>query len=279
MYRPCSKKQIVKQMKSHHSPDNDHERRFGGLDRLYGDGARMILHHGRVAVMGVGGVGSWAAEALARSGVGDITLIDFDHVALSNVNRQIHALDSTLGKAKVEVLHERIRDINPDCHVTAVDDFLTEENIQELIPPGAFDVVIDACDQARAKAALIAHARRNKMHVIICGAAGGKHNPLHMRKDDLGRTAHDALLLRVKQLLKRDFGVQPRSNGRYGVHCIFVNEPTKKNPACAAGDLSCAGYGSAVTVTASMGLAAAALSLEWILARAKHAAPEAVSPS
>ena len=179
----------------------------------------------------------------------------------------------------MEVLQERIHDINPDCRVTVVDDFLAEENIQALIPSGAFDAVIDACDQARAKAALVAHARRNKIHVVICGAAGGKHNPLHLRKDDLGRTTHDALLLRVKQLLKKDFGVQPRSNGRYSVQCIFVDEPTKKNPGCTTGDLSCAGYGSTVTVTASMGLAAAALCLEWILARAKHAAPGMVSPS
>jgi tRNA A37 threonylcarbamoyladenosine dehydratase len=266
-------------MKSHRSPDDDHARRFGGLERLYGNGARLALHRSHVAVVGVGGVGSWSAEALARSGVGNLTLIDFDHVALSNVNRQIHALDSTLGRAKVDVLQERIRDINPDCRVTEVDDFLTEENMQKLVPPGTFDVVIDACDQARTKAALIAYARRNKIHVVICGAAGGKHNPLHMCKDDLGRTMHDALLLRVKQLLKKDFGVQPRSNGRYGIPCIFVDEPTKKNPACTTGDLSCSGYGSAVTVTASMGMTAAALCLEWILARAKHTAPGMVSPS
>jgi tRNA A37 threonylcarbamoyladenosine dehydratase len=254
----------------HKQPGKDHERRFGGLDRLYGDGARMALHQGRVAVVGVGGVGSWAVEALARSGVGNITLIDFDHVALSNVNRQIHALDSTLGKAKVEVLKARIQDINPDCHVTVVDDFLTEENVREMIPPGGYDAVIDACDQPRAKAALIAYARRNDVWVAVCGAAGGKHNPLNLKKDDLGRTAHDALLLRVKQLLRKELNVRPRSNGRFGVHCVFVDEPTKKNPACATGDLSCSGYGSVVTVTASMGLAAAAMSVERILH--KHAA-------
>ncbi len=256
-------------------PSKDHERRFGGLDRLYGEGARLALHHGRAAVVGVGGVGSWAAEALARSGVGHITLIDFDHVALSNVNRQIHALDSTLGKAKVHVLEERIRDINPDCHVTIVDDFLTEENVCQLMPAGAFDAVIDACDQARTKAALIAHARRNDVWLAVCGAAGGKHNPLHLKKDDLGRTAHDALLLRVKQLLRKDFNVTPRSNGRFGVHCLFVDEPTRKNPACTTGDLTCSGYGSVVTVTASMGLAAAAACIDRIVALHKHAAPSA----
>ncbi len=255
----------------HRQPGKDHERRFGGLDRLYGEGARLALHHGRVAVVGVGGVGSWAAEALARSGVGNITLIDFDHVALSNMNRQIHALESTLGKAKVQVLQDRIRDINPDCQVSVVDDFLTEENVRELMPAAAFDAVIDACDQARAKAALIAHARRHDVWLAVCGAAGGKHNPLNLKKDDLGRTAHDALLLRVKQVLRRDFSVTPRSNGRFGVHCIFVDEPTRKNPACTTGDLTCSGYGSVVTVTASMGMAAAALCIERIVAQQKHA--------
>ncbi len=257
----------------HNQLHKDHERRFGGLDRLYGEGARVALHHGRVAVVGVGGVGSWAAEALARSGVGNITLIDFDHIALSNVNRQIHALDSTLGKAKAAVLKERIHDINPDCRVTVVDDFLTADNMGTLIPADAFDAVIDACDQARTKAALVAHARRNRLWLAVCGAAGGKHHPLNLKKDDLGRTAHDALLVRVKQLLRKDFNVTPRSNGRFGVHCLFVDEPTKRNPACTTGDLSCSGYGSVVTVTASMGFAAAAMCMERILHR--HATPHA----
>jgi tRNA A37 threonylcarbamoyladenosine dehydratase len=256
----------------HQQPNQDHERRFGGLDRLYGGGARAALHHGRVAVVGVGGVGSWAVEALARSGVGNITLIDFDHVALSNVNRQIHALDSTLGKAKVLVLEERIRDINPDCHVTIVDDFLTEENMEALMPAHAFDAVIDACDQARAKAALIAHVHRNGIWLVVCGAAGGKSNPLNLQHSDLGRTAHDALLLRVKQLLRKDFKVMPRKNGRFGVPCVFVDEPTKRSAACTTGDLTCSGYGSVVTVTASMGLAAAALCIDKIITLQKHAA-------
>lgn len=237
---------------------------------MHGEGARIVLHKARVAVVGVGGVGSWGVEALARSGVGHITLIDMDHVALSNINRQIQALDSSLGKAKVLALKERIQDINPDCVVDAIDDFLSPENVRTLIPPGRFDAVIDACDEAKAKAVLIAHARRNKVPLVVCGAAGGKSNPLHLRKDDLGRTAHDALLLRVKQLLKRDHGVLPRSNGRFGIHCLFVNEPTKKSAACTTGDLSCSGYGSAVTVTASMGFAAAAHCLEKILAAQRH---------
>src|SRR5512142_418318 len=156
-----------------HPLDDDHDRRFGGLDRLYGEGSRLALHRARIAVVGVGGVGSWAVEALARSGVGNLTLIDFDHVAVSNVNRQIQALDSTLGEAKVLALQSRIRDINPDCRVTVVEDFLTEENLSQLVPVGTFDAVIDACDEAKVKAALMVHARFNKIRLVVCGAAGG----------------------------------------------------------------------------------------------------------
>lgn len=251
----------------HKQLDTDHERRFGGLDRLYGEGARMALHHGRVAVVGVGGVGSWAAEALARSGVGNITLIDFDHVAVSNVNRQIHALDSTLGMAKVQALEARIRDINPDCKVTAVDDFLTEENIHELILADTFDAVIDACDSASAKAALITHARQKDVWVVVCGATGGKSNPLNLRQSDLGLTAHDSLLLRVRKLLRSKTHILPRKNGKYGVACLYVDEHTRKDKACITSDLSCSGYGSVVTVTASMGLAAAALCVDRLVKR------------
>lgn len=247
--------------------DNDHERRFGGVERLYGEGTRMALHRSRVAVVGVGGVGSWAVEALARSGVGNITLIDFDHVAASNMNRQIQALDSTLGAAKVTVLEARIRDINPACKVTSIDDFLTEENLRELIPPGAFDAVIDACDQARVKAALIAHARFNKIPLVVCGAAGGKRDPLKLRQADLGCVTHDALLSRIRSLVRKEFKILPRKNGKFGVTCVYLEEPSRKSGTCPTGNLSCAGYGSAVTVTAPMGFAAAAWCLDRIVAQ------------
>jgi tRNA threonylcarbamoyladenosine dehydratase len=257
-------------MSSHHPLDDDHERRFGGLERLYGEGARIVLHRARVAVVGVGGVGSWAAEALARSGVGNVTLIDLDHVALSNVNRQIQALDSTLGKAKVLALQERMRDINPDCQVAAIEEFLDADNLSQLIPAGRYDAVIDACDDARAKAALVAHARHNKIRLVLCGAAGGKSDPLKLRVDDLGRTTHDALLSRLRKRLRSDFNVLPRNNGKFGVSCVYLDEPARRDRSCSANNLSCAGYGSAVTVTASMGFAAAALCLERIVAQQKE---------
>lgn len=231
----------------------------------------MALHHGKVAVVGLGGVGSWAVEALARSGIGNITLIDFDHIAVSNVNRQIHALDSTLGMAKVNALAARIHDINPDCAIHAVDDFLTEKNMAELIRADAFDAVIDACDDARAKAALLAHARQNHVWVVVCGASGGKSNPLKLRHDDLGRTTHDSLLLRVRKLLRSVSHILPRKNGKYGVEAIYLDEPSRKGDNCVADDLNCSGYGSVVTVTASMGLAAAALCVNRIVAKTADA--------
>ena len=253
-------------MPHRHPLDDQHERRFGGLDRLYGDGSRLALHMARVAVIGVGGVGSWAVEALARSGIGNISLIDFDHVAVSNVNRQIQALNSTLGMAKTEALKTRIADINPNCRVTVIDDFLTEENMQQLIAPGAFDEVIDACDEAKVKAALIVHARFNKMKLVVCGAAGGKRDALKMRRDDLARTTHDALLARIRTMIKKNFNIHPNSNGKFGVTCIYLEEPSQRGAACSTADLSCSGYGSAVTVTASMGFAAASWCIDKLLA-------------
>jgi len=204
-------------------------------------------------------------EALARSGIGQLTLIDFDNVAVSNINRQIQALDSTLGMAKVEALRARIRDISPACKVTVIEDFLTQENMAQLIPPGQFDAVIDACDEAKVKAALIVHARFNKIPLVVCGAAGGKRDPLKLRRDDLARTTHDALLARIRNLLKKDFNIHPRSNGKFGVSCVYLDEPSQRGTACTTDDLNCSGYGSAVTVTASMGFAAAAWCVDKLL--------------
>jgi len=249
----------------HHPLDEEHARRFGGLDRLYGIGARLALHRGRIAVVGVGGIGCWAVEALARSGVGNITLIDFDQVAVSNTNRQIQALDSTFGMAKVDVLERRIREINPDCRVSVIEEFLTAENMLRLIPAGAFDMVIDACDDARIKAALIAHARPNEIPLVVCGASGGKRNPLKLRQDDLGRTTHDALLVRVRDRLRKEYRILPRKNKKFGITSIYLDEPIKRTAICTTSNLGCSGYGSVVTVTATMGFAAAAVCLEKLV--------------
>ncbi len=258
---------------SPHTLDPDHTRRFGGLDRLYGEGARKILHRACVAVVGVGGVGSWAVEALARSGIGNLALIDFDHIAVSNVNRQVQALDSTLGEAKVLALQARIRDINPACKVSVIEDFLTEENLAQSLPPGAFDAVIDACDEAKVKAALIVHARFNKIRLVVCGAAGGKRDPLKLRRDDLARATHDALLARIRNTLKKDYNIQPRKNGKFGMACVYLEDPSQRGSACTTDDLNCSGYGSVVTVTASMGFAAAAWCVEKLLAARNEDTP------
>ncbi len=253
-------------MTTHHPLDDEHERRFGGLDRLYGEGSRILLHRRRVAVVGVGGVGSWAVEALARSGIGQLTLIDMDHVAISNVNRQVQAVEGTFGQAKVHALADRIRNITPVCRVSAIDEFLTDENLAQLIPPGGFDMVIDACDDVPVKAALIVHAHRNGIPLVVCGAAGGKDNPLNLRVADLARVTHDALLSRIRNKVRKERLIPARKNGKFGVECVYVEEPSRRNASCSVGNLSCAGYGSVVTVTGVMGFAAASLCLKRIIA-------------
>ncbi|MBW7923693.1 MAG: tRNA threonylcarbamoyladenosine dehydratase [Burkholderiaceae bacterium] len=248
---------------------DDDRRRFGGVARLYGDAALDALAAAQVCVVGVGGVGSWAAEALARSGVGCLTLIDADHVAASNVNRQVHALDSTLGAAKIDVMRLRIADIAPRCQVRVVDDFVTPENVADLVPAGAF--VVDAIDAPRAKAALVASAVRRRQPIVVCGAAGGRTDPLRLRRDDLARTTGDALLASVRARLRRDYGFERRPGAKFGVTAIHSDEPppAKRCTAPGAGAgfaLSCAGYGSLVTVTAAMGLAAASFAIARLVA-------------
>ena len=257
--------------------DMDFERRFGGIARLYGEPglARIAAKH--VCVIGIGGVGSWAAEALARSAVGRITLIDLDHVAESNTNRQIHALDGEFGKAKVQAMTERIRAINPACHVTGIEDFVTAENVAQLLPP--CDVVLDAIDNVRAKAALIAHCRDAGIIIVTTGGAGGRRDPTRIQVADLARTTQDALASTLRARLRKDYGFTREAKKKFGIECVFSDEPVVRpvsaEPVCAGDDepgnirapqgLNCAGYGSAVTVTASFGLVAAARVLERLV--------------
>ncbi len=243
----------------------DRDRAFGGVARLYGEPALARLGEAHVCVVGVGGVGSWAAEALARSGVGSLTLIDLDHVAESNLNRQIHALHSTLGSAKVEVMRARLNDIAPDCRVHAVDAFVEPDTVEALVPADA--LVLDAIDAPRAKAALIARCRARGQRVIVCGAAGGRTDPLRLTSGDLALTRGDALLAGVRARLRRDHGFPREAGRRFGVIAVHSTEPAagrgRVAPAPGGGaPLSCAGYGSLVTVTAPMGMAAAALAIE-----------------
>lgn len=245
-------------------------RRFGGIERLHGAGSLRRLAQAHVCVIGIGGVGSWAAEALARSGVGRLTLIDLDHVAESNVNRQVHALEDTLGQAKVLAMRERIARINTDCRVDCVEEFIAPENVTTLLP--ACDTVLDCIDQVRAKAALIAHCRRHKIPVVTTGGAGGRVDPTRIRIDDLARTTQDALASKLRAQLRRDYGFTRETKKKFGVPCVFSDEQIRR-PQTLACDidetglhgLNCAGYGSSVVVTAGFGFAAAAHCLGILL--------------
>lgn len=239
-------------------------RRFSGLDRLYSVSGGEAIRRAHVVVVGIGGVGSWAAEALARSGVGQLTLIDMDHIAESNINRQVHALTPSLGAAKVDAMRERIHYINPHCKVQCIDDFVTPENWNSLLPVHA-DGVIDACDNVKAKVAMAAWARAQRgVAFIAVGAAGGKRLAHKVDIADLCETTHDPLLAQVRYQLRK-FHAAPRDGKKMGVTCVFSREAVAPpDPSCALqgdGSLNCHGYGSVVSVTASFGMCAAG----WIL--------------
>lgn len=246
-------------------------RRFTGTARLLGEAGFARLAAAHVAVVGIGGVGSWAAEALARSGVGRLTLIDADHVAESNLNRQVHATEASLGQAKVEAMVARVASIAPQCAVDAVDAFVEADDPLSPVPPGA-DWVIDAIDAPRAKAALVAGCVARRQPIVVCGAAGGRTDPLRLRSDDLALTRGDALLSSVRARLRREHGFPREAGRRFRVIAVFSDEPGRAAQACAiegespvpgvgGAPLACAGYGSVVTVTAAMGLAAASIAL------------------
>lgn len=246
----------------------DPARRFGGMTRLYGDAALGRLAAARACVIGIGGVGSWAAEALARSGVGHLTLIDLDHIAESNINRQIHALDDTLGQAKVVAMRQRIAQINPACRVDIIDAFVEPENAGALLHD--FDVVIDAIDNVRAKVAIVMACRCAGIGLVVAGGAGGKIDPAMIRIDDLARTTQDPLLSKVRRLLRSEHGFPRDAGKRFGIEAVYSLEPVRYPDAvCVPGQapqgLACAGYGSSMVVTASFGLFAASRALARVL--------------
>lgn len=266
-----------------HAPAADYERRFGGLQRLYGPESMGYLSAAHVLVAGIGGVGTWCAEALARSGVGTITLVDLDHISESNINRQLHALSDTIGQSKVDAMAQRVVAINPECRVHRVDDFVTPENAASLFAAGP-DVVIDCTDQVSAKIAMILEGKRCNIPVLVCGGAGGKTDPLTLRAGDLSLASHDALLSRLRNILRRQHGYprafaqagkRARRVPRMGVRALWFEQAAilpaqwenTAETADAAGlqGLSCAGYGSVVTVTATMGMAAANQALALLL--------------
>ncbi|HSH48910.1 MAG TPA: tRNA cyclic N6-threonylcarbamoyladenosine(37) synthase TcdA [Halomonas sp.] len=248
--------------------DADYDLRFGGIRRLYGARAAERFRRAHVVVAGVGGVGSWAVEALARSGIGRLTLIDLDDVCLSNVNRQLHALDGTVGRPKIEVLAERCRAIQPGIEVVADAAFVTPTNLAERLPDDA-DQVLDTIDSVVAKTALIAWCRRRRLPITVAGAAGGQTDPTRIRVADLTRTVQDPLLSRVRARLRRDHGFTRDPKKRFGVECVFSDEqlvyPAPDGEVChtkpGAGEstrLDCAsGFGAATFVTGAFGFAAA----------------------
>ena len=243
----------------------DLERRFGGLRRLYGDAGYQRLRSMRVAVVGLGGVGSWAVEALARSGVQALTLFDLDHVAESNINRQIQATGATLGASKAQALADRIVDIHPGCDLTLVEEFVEPGNWPALLP-APVDVLIDACDQVRAKLALAAWGQAGGVPVVCCGAAGGKRQAHRLEIDDLSAVTHDPLLASLRQRLRKEHDA-PRQ-GHMGLRCVFSRESVSApaNSCDSDGSLNCHGYGSTVTVTAAFGMAAAGEAINLWLA-------------
>lgn len=259
----------------------DLERRFAGLARLYGDDAPKRLAQGHIAVAGLGGVGSWCAEALARSGVGHLTLIDLDHIAESNINRQVHALTETVGQSKVEAMRQRVHGINPVCRLTNVDDFVAPDNVSTVFADDV-QIIIDCTDQISAKVAMILEARKRRIPVIVCGGAGGKTDLLALKADDLAFSTNDALLAKLRNVLRRNHGFPKggpaggkarRRVPKMGVRVIWFDQAAVLPAAWQGGEvpsgalqgLSCAGYGSAMALTATMGLAAANDALQQLL--------------
>ena len=242
-------------------------RRFGSLARLYGAEGAAKIRAAHIVVVGIGGVGSWAAEAMARSGVARLTLIDLDHIAESNINRQIHALGSTLGQSKVQAMRERIADINPECQVICVEEFVNAENwplIAQLDIQTESLSILDACDQVKAKTAMAAWALLNSTNFITVGAAGGKRQAHKVDVDDLALTTHDPLLAQLRYRLRKEHG--GARHGKMGVNCVFSRESVMQPIASTQthqtdSSLNCHGYGSVISVTATFGICAAG----WLL--------------
>lgn len=245
------------------------DERFGGIARLYGTSALKKFQSAHFAIVGIGGVGSWAAEALARSGIGRLTLVDLDDLCVTNTNRQIHALDSTVGKSKVTVMAERIRQINPDCDVIEKQSFYKENSSEEFFK-GPLDGVIDAIDTTRPKCHLIASCHQQDIPIVVSGGAGGRQDVGQIQLGDLSKTHGDALLLQVRKNLRTHYGF-PTGEKRvrpFGISAVFSPEPpvypdssgcvTSNRPEGLPANLRCdAGYGTATHITATFGMMAA----------------------
>lgn len=240
------------------------DRRFQGTKTLFGDKAVEMFSNAHVMVIGVGGVGTWAAEALARSSVGTITLVDLDVIVESNVNRQLPALESSFGKSKIAAMGERLLQINPRLSLNLIDDFLTKDNVVDILPSRAAVkqavlnhrpiIVLDCVDDMDAKIAIALHCRFNKLKLICAGGAGGKIDPTQITISDLKDSYQDPLLAKLRSKLRNDFGINRQLKEKFGIKCVYSTEPPRVDKSCQTGGLHCGGYGSAVTVTSVVGM-------------------------
>lgn len=257
----------------------DYNKRFSSLSRLYGNNGFELLSSLHICVVGLGGVGSWCVEALARSGIGKLTLIDYDDICLSNINRQLPALSSTLGEKKFAVLQKRAHEINPDIECKVIDDFVTLENLDNYLNPShQYDYVIDAIDGIRVKAAMVHYCKRNKVPIIVTGGAGGLTDPTQIKVADLSKTYNDPLAAKVRSTLRSNYGFTKNTKRSFGVECVFSSQqpvyPTAEGkvshtkPGISGVSLDCKfGYGSISFVTGNFGFVASSRAINRALAR------------
>lgn len=248
---------------------DNYEQRFGGIGRLYTPEGLAKLRQSHVCVIGIGGVGSWAVEALARTGIGKITMIDMDDICVTNINRQIHAMTGTVAQLKTEAMKERVEKINPECVIEIIDDFITPENIPEYLNRG-YDYVLDAIDSVRTKAALITYCKRNKIKLITTGGAGGQTDPSQIQIADLSKTIQDPLASRVRSLLRKEYNFSQNPKRKFGVDCVFSTQPLifpKMGEGCeVSATMNCAnGFGAVTMVTATFGFFAASRLVDKLL--------------
>ncbi len=263
-----------------------YQQRFGGTQRLYGVEQLELFRSSHICIIGIGGVGSWAAEALARTGIGEITLIDMDDVCVTNINRQIHAMSGTVGQSKIEVMKQRIKLINPECKVNLIDDFIGESNQADYLTQ-KYDYVIDAIDSIKAKASLLAYCKRHKIKVITTGGAGGQIDPTQIKVADLTRTIQDPLAKKLKDHLRRFHNFSKNPQRKFGIECVFSTEQLKypqadgsvcgiKSTAEGPKRMDCAsGFGAATMVTATFGFVAVSRVLDKLIQ--KHISTKTIS--
>ncbi len=248
---------------------NFYQERFGGLTRIFGETYLHIAQNAHVCVVGIGGVGSWVVESLARSGIAQLTLVDLDDVCITNTNRQLHAFEGQVGKLKVEAMAERAKQINPDIIVHTHAEFFTTASASNILQP-QFDFVVDAIDSIPDKCLLIAECRKRSIPLVVSGGAGGKTDPTKIICDDLSRSQGDNLLKSLKRALKKHCSIEPNAQGEFGVTCVFSREPailpwdvcasTPKPEGGSGVRIDCAsGFGAASFVTGAFGLAIASL--------------------